>query len=92
MDVDMDSAEEVDETYEGDAGEWMDVDGEEPPTCKRARGNSGAVIARNSRAPRTNRQLGGLRDDQVSKFYLLPTDMISYFDVSPASIQSHQAT
>lgn len=92
MDVDMDSAEEVDETYEGDAGEWMDVDGEEPPTCKRARGNSGAVIARNSRAPRTNRQLGGLRDDQVSKFYLLPTNMISYFDVSPASIQSHQAT
>ena len=73
MDVDMDDAEEADEIDEVDAGEWMDVDGEEPPTSKRAKGNSGAVIARNSRAPRTNRQLGGMRDDQVNNFYLLPT-------------------
>lgn len=72
MDVDMDDAEEADE---GDEGEWMDVDGEEPPTSKRARGNSGAVIAKNSRAPRTNRQLAGMRDDQVNHFHLYP-DMI----------------
>jgi nucleolar GTP-binding protein len=71
VDVDMDSAEAAeaaDETDESDAGEWMDVDGEEPPTSKRAKGTSGAAIGRNSRAPRTNRQLGGLRDDQVNIF------------------------
>ncbi|KAN0091376.1 P-loop containing nucleoside triphosphate hydrolase protein [Tylopilus felleus] len=65
MDVDMDDAEA---SNEDDEGEWMDVDGEEPPTSKRAKGNSGAVIAKNSRAPRTNRQLAGMRDDeQASK-------------------------
>lgn len=69
VDMDMDDAEEADE---GGEGEWMDVDGEEPPTGKRAKGNSGAVIAKNSRAPRTNRQLAGMRDDQVNKFFLYP--------------------
>ena len=64
MDVDMDDVEPADEDDEGE-GEWMDVDGEEPPTSKRARTNSGAVMAKNSRAPRTNRQLAGMRDDQV---------------------------
>ena len=65
MDVDMDDAGEDDE---GEADEWMDVDGEEPPSSKRAKGNSGTVIAKNPRAPRTNRQLAGLRDDQVNNF------------------------
>lgn len=60
MDVDMDDA------GEGDEGDWMDVDGEEPPSSKRAKGNSGVVIAKNSRAPRSNRQFAGLRDDQVN--------------------------
>jgi hypothetical protein len=70
MDVDMDDVDE------GGEGEWMDVDGEEPPTSKRAKSNSGTVIAKNSRAPRTNRQLAGLRDDQVNHSRLLSSDMI----------------
>ncbi|KAF8444890.1 P-loop containing nucleoside triphosphate hydrolase protein [Boletus edulis BED1] len=61
VDDDMDDAEEV---AEGDEGEWMDVDGEEPPSRKRAKSDSGAFIAKSARAPRTNRQLAGMRDDQ----------------------------
>jgi hypothetical protein len=62
MDVDeMGSDDEMDE-------EEMDIDdgeGRSPP--KRAKGNSGAVLAR-GRQPRTNRQLAGLRDNmQASK-------------------------
>jgi len=53
MDVDMDDIEE-------EVGD----DGEEPHSNKRAQGNSGAVIAKGSRAPRTNRQLAGFRDHQ----------------------------
>ncbi|KAG8214128.1 P-loop containing nucleoside triphosphate hydrolase protein [Butyriboletus roseoflavus] len=63
MDVDIDDAEAADDDGD-DEGEWMDVDGEEPPTSKRVKSNSGAVIAKNPRAPRTNRQLAGMRDDQ----------------------------
>lgn len=63
VDVEMDDAEEGEEGNEGD---WMDVDDEELPSSKRTKGNSGSVIAKNSRAPRTNRQLAGLRDDQVT--------------------------
>ena len=73
MDVDMDDAEEG---GEGDEGDWMDVDGEEPPSSKRSKGNSGSVMAKNSRAPRTNRQLAGLRDDQVNDLCLVYSDMI----------------
>ncbi|KIJ05519.1 hypothetical protein PAXINDRAFT_93375, partial [Paxillus involutus ATCC 200175] len=61
MDVDMD---EGGEGEEGEEGDWMDVDGEETPTSKRAKSNSGAVVAKNPRAPRSNRQLAGMRDDQ----------------------------
>ncbi|KAG7088681.1 hypothetical protein E1B28_012652 [Marasmius oreades] len=58
MDVDLDG-EEGGEEDEG----WMDVDGEVPPTLKRAKGNSGAVVAVTSkREPRSNRQFAGLRD------------------------------
>jgi len=42
--------------------ETMEVDGEEDTPRKRAKANSGAVIAR-MRAPRSNRQLAGLRDE-----------------------------
>ncbi|KAF8134419.1 P-loop containing nucleoside triphosphate hydrolase protein [Boletus edulis] len=67
MDTDMDVDEDMDdmeEVAEGDEGEWMDVDGEEPPSRKRAKSDSGAFIAKSARAPRTNRQLAGMRDDQ----------------------------
>jgi len=62
-DADMD-VDEGGEGDEGEEGDWMDVDGEETPTSKRAKGNSGAVVAKNPRAPRSNRQLAGMRDDQ----------------------------
>lgn len=44
--------------------EIMEVDGEEDNPRKRAKANSGTVIAR-TRAPRSNRQLAGLRDEAV---------------------------
>ncbi|KAJ3809886.1 P-loop containing nucleoside triphosphate hydrolase protein [Lentinula aff. lateritia] len=66
-DVEMNDAE----GEGGDDGEeaWMDVDGEEAPQLKRTKGNSGTVVASvNKRAPRTNRQLMGMRDEgQASK-------------------------
>ncbi|KAJ4494502.1 P-loop containing nucleoside triphosphate hydrolase protein [Lentinula lateritia] len=66
-DVEMDDAE----GEGGDDGEeaWMDVDGEEAPQLKRTKGNSGTAVASvNKRAPRTNRQLMGMRDEgQASK-------------------------
>ncbi|KAF9016456.1 hypothetical protein BDZ89DRAFT_1141456 [Hymenopellis radicata] len=54
MDVDDDDGSDED---------GMDVDGEEAPTLQRTNANSGAVVAASRRAPRTNRQLAGLRDD-----------------------------
>jgi len=50
-----------------DQSDWMDVDDEDTPN-KRAKGDAGRVVAIHSRAPRTNRQLAGMRDDaQASK-------------------------
>ncbi|KAI6037565.1 P-loop containing nucleoside triphosphate hydrolase protein [Pisolithus marmoratus] len=68
--ADTDAGMEVDNEGEIESdqeGHWMDVDDEETPN-KRAKGNSGAVIMKNPRAPQSNRQLAGLRDEQqVSK-------------------------
>ncbi|KAJ3770142.1 P-loop containing nucleoside triphosphate hydrolase protein [Lentinula raphanica] len=68
-DVEMQDAE--DGEGEGQEGEdsWMDVDGDEAPQLKRTKGNSGKAVAFvNKRAPRTNRQLMGMRDEgQASK-------------------------
>lgn len=61
MDVDMEGAD----GGEGDEGDWMDVDGEEQTPNKRVKSNSGGVIAKHARAPKTNRQLAGMRDEQV---------------------------
>ncbi|KAF8893618.1 GTP binding protein 4 [Infundibulicybe gibba] len=60
-DVDMD-----DEGSDGvDAEGWMDVDGEEGAPRKRAKtANKSAVT--NKRAPRSNRQLAGMRDEGQS--------------------------
>lgn len=67
MDVDMDGNSKSDASgSDMEGGDWMDVDGEEMTSSKRTKGNSGAVIAKNARAPRSNRQLAGLRDAQVS--------------------------
>lgn len=55
----------VDEEGEGDQGEgeWMDVDEEATPH-KRVKANSGVVIAKGARGPRSNRQLAGMRDEE----------------------------
>ena len=59
MDVDGDE----DEAEEGD---WMDVDeGDGTTPNKRRKSNTGAVMARSARGPRSNRQLAGLRDEAV---------------------------
>lgn len=64
MNVDEDA-----EMGEGEGeDEWMDVDGEEAPRLKKAKANSGAVVAKGARHPRSNRQLAGMRDDTVSSF------------------------
>ncbi|KAF7797295.1 hypothetical protein EIP86_008490 [Pleurotus ostreatoroseus] len=62
MDVDMDGEEE-----DGGEDAWMDVDEEGGAPSKRAKGNSGAVLAK-GRQPRSNRQVAGMRDEaQASK-------------------------
>ena len=70
--MDVDEEEEDEENGGGEGGDWMDVDGEEgdersPP--KRRKSNTGtAVAAAGKHAPRTNRQMAGMRDQsQVSK-------------------------
>ncbi|KAI0697285.1 GTP binding protein 4 [Cytidiella melzeri] len=56
---------------DGEGAEWMDVDGEDEDATpsKRAKANSGgAVVAKHRRAPKTNRQFAGMRDQgQASK-------------------------
>ncbi|KAI0075852.1 GTP binding protein 4 [Panus rudis PR-1116 ss-1] len=66
-DAEMDVDEEGDGA--GAEGEWMDVDDEASTTPnKRGKANSGAVIAKGAREPKTNRQLAGMRDQaQASK-------------------------
>ncbi|KAG2341067.1 P-loop containing nucleoside triphosphate hydrolase protein [Suillus weaverae] len=62
MDVDMEDGEGG--ASEGEDGDWMDVDGEEQTPNKRIKGNSGTVIAKHPRAPKSNRQFAGMRDEQ----------------------------
>ena len=54
-----------DDGASGDEGDWMDVDDEAGAPTKRAKANSGAVVAK-GRQPRSNRQLAGMRDEAVS--------------------------
>jgi nucleolar GTP-binding protein len=65
---DDDAEMDVDEAPELlDDGE-MEVDGAERSPPKRAKANSGAVV---TRAPRTNRQLAGFRDEEVGIYLLM---------------------
>ncbi|KDQ55675.1 hypothetical protein JAAARDRAFT_325746 [Jaapia argillacea MUCL 33604] len=61
---------DVDEEEEGGEESWMDVDeddGDGTPN-KRAKGESGAVVLKNRREPKTDRRLAGMRDQaQASK-------------------------
>ena len=82
VDEDMEDAEDAE-------GEWMDVDGEEAPKLKKAKANSGAVVAKGARHPRSNRQLAGLRDEAVrDAFHHMSVGMLM---VTTASIKSSQA-
>ena len=57
---------EMDVDEEAGEGDWMDVDDEEGTSPnKRGKANTGAVIAKGSREPKSNRQLAGLRDEAV---------------------------
>jgi nucleolar GTP-binding protein len=64
-----DEGEGMDVDGEADTEGWedegMEVDGEERTLNKRAKANTGTVMARNKREPRSNRQLAGMRDDAV---------------------------
>ncbi|EMD33797.1 hypothetical protein CERSUDRAFT_108067 [Gelatoporia subvermispora B] len=63
-----DAEMDVDEDGEGAEDAWMDVDEGSAAPNKRAKSNSGAVVAKNKREPRSNRQLAGMRDEaQASK-------------------------
>jgi len=68
MDVDGDGNDNDDDNWasEGEGEAMMDVDDNEQGTRhgKRGKANSGASVAR-KRAPRSNRQLAGLRDEAV---------------------------
>ena len=58
---------------DGEDETMMDVDGDEGEEDgtrhKRGKANSGEVIAHRKRAPRTNRQLAGMRDEAVRCCY-----------------------
>lgn len=62
-DAEMDVDGEGESGEEGE-GDWMDVDDGSAP-AKRVKTNSGAAAV-NRRAPKSNRQLAGMRDDAVS--------------------------
>lgn len=64
MDVDMEDGDGDGDASEGEEGDWMDVDGEEQTPNKRVKSNSGSVIAKHPRAPKSNRQFAGMRDQQ----------------------------
>ena len=71
MDID-EEGEDEENGGSGEGGDWMDVDGEEGDersSPKRRKSNTGtAVTAAGKHAPRTNRQMAGMRDQsQVSK-------------------------
>lgn len=53
----------VDGGDDAEGANWMDVDEESAPT-KRVKTNSGGVISK--RAPKSNRQMAGMRDEGVS--------------------------
>lgn len=89
-DVEMEDGDE-DEGEAGE-GEWMDVDGEEAPKIKRAKGNRGTAVApAHPRAPTKNRQLTGMRDQGVSNQTILFRGCSDPF-LFLASISSHQIT
>jgi hypothetical protein len=85
-DEDMDVEMEDDGAWED---EQMDVDGEGSTPTKRAKANSGAVIAASGKLPRSNRQLVGLRDSMVRYLFCCGLFLVLKHS-SAASIESDQ--
>lgn len=85
---------DMDVDGEGEGGEeWMEVDEEEDATpVKRRKSNTGTAVTAKAHQPRTNRQLGGLRDESVRtpNFYFF--SHFSHVVISTASQQDSQAT
>ncbi len=66
MEVDGDGDGDGANADKGGEGEWMDVDDEEGSPGKRAKSNSGTVVAKDARRlPKTDRQATGLWDKEV---------------------------
>lgn len=59
---------QMDVDEEAGEGDWMDVDDEGASPNKRVKGNSGAVVAKDVREPKSNRQFAGMRDQAVCIF------------------------
>lgn len=78
MDVDGAGDDDDDDAWSeeeggGEGGDMMEIDGEDDDTPrKRGKANSGAAITR-KRAPHSNRQLAGMRDEAVRSrsFYFI---------------------
>lgn len=85
----MDVDEDADMGEEGEE-EWMDVDGEEAPQSKKAKTNSGPVVAKGARHPQLNRQLGGMRDEAVRSRLVVEKTLWLTSRSSAASIKSRQ--
>ena len=64
---DGDKDVEMDDDGASGSDKGMDVDDDESAPTKRVKTNSGGVI--NKRAPRSNRQMAGMRDEGVSGFF-----------------------
>lgn len=62
-DVDMDDSDEEEGGEDGTEG-WMDVDDDRGSPKKKVKTNSGGVV--NKKEPKSNRQLAGLRDEEVN--------------------------
>ena len=63
----MDDDDDDDDGGASGSDKGMDVDDDESAPTKRVKTNSGGVI--NKRAPRSNRQMAGMRDEGVSGFF-----------------------
>lgn len=77
MDVDMEDGDG--DASEGEEGDWMDVDGEEQTPNKRVKSNSGAVVAKHPRAPKSNRQFAGMGNEQVCGISIWTNNSLNVF-------------
>lgn len=92
--TDDEDVEMGDSANEGEDS-WMDVDEDEAgPTraAKQSKTNSGAVVAKGRREPKTNRQLAGLRDQGVRHFIVFLPQVLMLSTHSKQARQTSSAT